>query len=240
MLFNKRISYEVFVGQDKRWLIDTTHDAKSNAMIRAQSLLDTNQHDAVKVTRLVNDANEEVIFLKECTRKVDKPITISAIEESAVCNAADDLSGFEARKTVGRLLRLYLDEKGITALELLHNFGHIRQLARMETFYNQALHRVASIQARALGVDAANRNDILYKLAGKVENRARKADDPAPYMTLLNDKGLSAVLAKIKKKRCPKESPFFHGRRACGISRSETRLEPKAGLGHRFARARIW
>lgn len=211
MIFNKQISYEVLVGQDNRWILDTTHDAKSNAMTRAQSLLETNQHEAVRVTRLENDANEQVIFHKECTSKVDKPITISAIEESAVCNVVDDICSFQARKTAGRLLRKYLDEWGITALELFHNHGHIRQLTRMDTLYDQALHRVASIQARALGEKPAKRNDTIYKLASDVENRARKADDPSPYLKLLKDKGLSAVLTEIDKSIAPKEITYFTG-----------------------------
>jgi len=117
-LFNKLISYEVLIGQDNRWILDTTHSAKANAMTRAQSLLDSNQHDAIRVTRLENDANEKVIFHKVCAGKADKPITISAIEESAVCAVADDFYGFEARKTVGRLLRKYLEEQEGDLLEV--------------------------------------------------------------------------------------------------------------------------
>ncbi len=211
MLFNKAISYEVLIGQDNRWIIDTTHGAKATAMSRAQSLLETNQHDAVRVTRLENDANEEVIFQKECASKVEKPITISPIENSAVCAVVDDFYGFEARKTAGRLLRQYLDEWGITAFELIHTYGHIRQLTRMETLYDQALHRIGSIQARALGEDPTTRNDTLYKLASKVENRARKADDISPYLALLSDKGLSAVQAEIEKTIAPKKMAFFTG-----------------------------
>jgi len=211
LIFNKKISYEVLIGESNRWILDTTHGAKANAMTRAQSLLDTNQHDSVKVTRLENDANEEVIFLKECTSKIDKPITISAIEESALCNVADDVCGFQARKTTGRLLRQYLDEWGITALELFHNHGHIRQLVRLDTLYDQALHRAASIQARVMGENPADRNDILYNLASEIENRARKADDPSAYLKLLKEKGLTAVLAEIDKAIAPKKITYFTG-----------------------------
>ncbi len=211
MLFNKNISYEVLIGQDNRWILDTTHNAKTDALTRAQSLLYTNQHDAVRVTRLENDDNEEVIFQKEGSRKDDKPITISPIEESALCAVADDFYGFEARKTAGRLLRQYLDEWGITALELFHTYAHIHQLTRMEALYNQALHRISSIQARALGEPASARNDLLYKLESQVEDRARKADDTAPYIKILNDAGLSAVLKEIDKKIAPKKITFFTG-----------------------------
>jgi hypothetical protein len=209
VLFDKLISYEVMISQDNRWLLDTTHSAKSDAMTRAQALLGTNQHDAIRVTRLENDANEEVIFLKECTQKADKPITISPIDEAAVCNSVDDLSGFEARKTTGRLLRKYLDEWGMTPLELLHIHGNLRQLVRMDTLYNQALQRVGSIQARVLGENSTDRIDLLYKLASQIEDRAREADDPTTYVTLINEKGLTATLAAIDKAKKPEDKIFF-------------------------------
>ena len=199
MLFKKLITYEVLVGENNRWILDTTHNAKSNAMTRAQAMLASNQHDAVRVTRLENDTNEEVIYQKECANKADKPISISPVNESAVCNVLDDISGFEARKTTGRLLRQYLDEWGITALELLHDHGNIRQLARMDTLYNHALHRVASVQARALDEDPKVRNDTLYRLAGQLESRSRETGDTSSYGSVIKEKGLSAALAAINK-----------------------------------------
>lgn len=208
-MFNKVITYEVLIGESNRWVLDSEHRAKTIAMTRAQSLLESNQHDAVKVLRLENDANEEVVFQQESANKIEKPITISAIEESALCNEPDDLCGYEARKTTGRLLRQYLDEWGITALELLHDYGHIRQLVRMETLYNQALHRAASIQARTLGEDPSSRNDTLFSLAAKVEKRARLLDDLSPSITLLQEKGLAAVLADIAEKAEPKQLTYL-------------------------------
>ena len=209
MLFNKLITYEVLVGEDNRWILDGEHGTKSNAMTRAQALFDASQHDSIRVIRLENDANEEVIFHKECTKRAEKPITISPIEEAAVCNEADDLTGFEARKTTGRLLRQYLDEWGITALELLHNHGNIRQLARMETLYGHALHRISSIQARALDEDPGERIDKLYRLASEVEDRTRNLEDTSTYLSLIKDKGLSTALSAIDRDFGEKRRPFF-------------------------------
>ncbi|MBL6931953.1 MAG: cyclic nucleotide-binding domain-containing protein [Rhodospirillales bacterium] len=230
MLFDKLISYEVLVGQDNRWILDTTHSAKSDAMTRAQSLFDTNQHDAIRVTRLENDANEEVIFYKECTSKVDKPITISSIDAAAVCNSIDDLSGFEARKTTGRLLRQYLDEWGITALELLHNYENIRQFSRTDTLFNQALHRISSIQARSLNENSTARIDLLFSLASQVEERARDVADTSSYISHLSKKGLSMSLEAIAKDIPENYRIFYTGAVLAGYLGQKRDWKEKLGL----------
>lgn len=51
-LLGKSISYEVLVGEGARWILDAPYDHKPDAMARAQLLLESNQHDAVKVNRL--------------------------------------------------------------------------------------------------------------------------------------------------------------------------------------------
>jgi len=230
LLFKKLISYEVLVGDGSRWILDTTHSAKTSAMSRAQALLASNHHDAVRVTRLENDANEEVIYQKECAHKADKPVSISPVNEAAVCNSIDDVSGFEARKTTGRLLRQYLDEWGITALELLHDHGNIRQLMRTETLYDHALHRIASIQARALNEDPKNRNDTLYGLASQVADRAREARDTSRYVSVIKDKGLTAALAAIDKAIAPNERLFFTGAVLAGYLGQERDWKKKLAL----------
>ncbi len=208
---NKNITYEVLAGQGKRWIIDSTHRTKPEAMTRAQALLETNQRDAVKVTREEDNSGEEIVFQKECAKKAEKPITISPIDEAFVCASVDDFCAFEARKTVGRLLRQYLDEQGITALELLHNHRYIRQLALRETLHNQAIHRIASIQARALGEDSKARNDLLYKLVRQFTERARDAEDTGKYLGILKNKGLTATLDDISQDFAPRLRVFFTG-----------------------------
>ena len=92
----------------------------------------------------------------------EKPITILPIDEAAFCDTLADLNGFEARKTVGRVLRRYLDEHGITALEILHSYWHLQDVQRTDKLYDQAIHRIASIQARAYDLVASEPIDKLY------------------------------------------------------------------------------
>ncbi len=47
----------------------------------------------------------------------------------------------------------------------MHDHAQLKTLARMDTLYNQAIHRASSIQARVLGEKPMQRNDKIYALA---------------------------------------------------------------------------
>jgi len=197
LLFDKKIVYEVLVSQDNRWIFDSEHSARANAMARAQALLDANQHDAVRVTREENDSGEEVVFQNECSKKAEKPITISPVDEAPLCTEVDDFCGFEARRTTGRVLRKFLDDRGITALELLHNLGNIRQLEQTGNLADQALQRIGSLQARSMDEQPSKRNDILYRLASQLKDRVQDIENTTPYLQHVNESGLSRALEAI-------------------------------------------
>ena len=207
--FDRKVTYEIMVSRNGRWVIDSTHPAKSAAKPRAQELLGSNKFDAVRVTKEIEGSKEEIVFEQESAEKAEKPISISPIEEAAVCSTLDDLTTFPARKTTGRLLRAYLDEQNLTGLELLHDHLHLRGLARMESLYNQGIHRIASIQSRALGEDASPRLDLLFNLAAKVTDRTKKLKGIEPYLTRMNDDGLTATLGMIEESIKPVSRRFF-------------------------------
>lgn len=208
-LLDGKISYEIMVSREGRWSIDSIHAAKTESVSRAQALLETAKFDAVKVTKEIDGHEEEVVFEQSRAGKGGKPLTISPIDEAAVCSKPDDLTTFAARKTIGRLLRSYLDEHNLTALELLHDDLHLRALTRSESLLNQGMHRIASIQARSLGEDASSRLDLLYKLAGLVSERTKKLNGLAPYVTNMNDLGLAPILPMIEKAIKPDARRFF-------------------------------
>ena len=151
-MFNRKVEYEILVGSGNRWIIDSTHRIKVDAMGRAQALLGANQHDGVKVTREVDESGEEVVFQQECAGRAEKPITISPIENAAICATLDDLATFDARKTIRRVMRNYFDEYNLTATELMHGSGLLRRMMCTDQLFNQAINRIASIQVRVLDV----------------------------------------------------------------------------------------
>lgn len=194
---NAGTTYEVLTGAGDRWLIDSIHDGKTLAMARAKALLSSNKHDAVRVTREVPGFKETVIFQQECTPRAEKPIIISAIEQAYICTDLVDLTRYEARKTAGRVLRRYLDEYNLTALEVLHNYDHLRELQRVDRLFDQAIHKVASVQARTMAEDAKTRIDLLYRLSTQLIDWTRDTRDTARYLTAIKKEGLTAALQLI-------------------------------------------
>ncbi len=206
---SKEATYEVLVGSGDRWVIDSIHEAKTVAMARAKSLLTSNEHDAVRVTREAGGRSEEIVFQQECVPKAEKPITISSIDDAALCGELVDLTSFEARKTAGRVLRKYLNEYGITALEALHDHHHLRDLRRTERLFDQAIHKVASVQARAQGEDAQTRIDLLYRLATQLIDQTRDTRGTEGFLTIAKDDGLTAALRAIGTSFSEDARPFY-------------------------------
>ena len=202
-------TYEVLTSQDSRWVIESIHPGQSAAMSRAQALLATNRHAAVRVNRVAGSGREEIVFQQENTGAGKAPVTISSIDDAAVCDTVTDLSSVAARKTVGRILRRYLAERHILALELLHNYNHLRELQRSDRIFDQAIHRVGSLQARAMEEDAGARVDLLYRLAMQRIDDARDAGKTASYLTMLNEEGLPAALQAIEDAMIPEARPYF-------------------------------
>lgn len=205
----REISYEVQTGTGNRWVIDSIHAVQTVAMSRAQALLKASEHDAVRVTRETSGYREEVIFQQECARRPERPITISPIDDASVCEELVALTGFEARKTAGRVLRKYLDEYNLTALEVLHNHDHYRDLRRTEKLYDQAIHKVGSVQARALGEKAQPRIDLLYRMATQLFDETREMRDKSRFLSMANEDGLPTALQAIRESFSEDAQPFY-------------------------------
>ena len=153
--------------------------------------------------RVISDserAGTETIFEK-MVDSAEKPLQVVAIDAAAVCRSIDDLYGFEARRMVGRLMHEYLDEYGLSALELAFDAMRLMLLERDERLFPQAVQRVAGLQAKELGVKPAERSEWLYAAVGEAKDHARDAaageaaDDVA---AIIAERGLAAGLAQVK------------------------------------------
>ena len=114
-------TYEVFVGEGKRWIIDSTHATRSAALEVAEKLLKAANHDGVRVVAENERTGEEEIIFEESTDCDDKVIKLNSVEDAPLCAEFIDFYRFPARRTAGRLLRNYLDDQGMTALEMIYN-----------------------------------------------------------------------------------------------------------------------
>ena len=178
----------------------------------AESILAGGKAEAVRVLEEREGRKPKVIFEKTGPGRPEKPITIAAIEDSPVCQEAKNFFAFEARLTAGRLLRQFLDEYGMTALELLYDFGRLRQIYRHDTLYPQALHRLANIQARKTGEKPAERVEFLHRAMMELMDRARDDDDEvARFHAILKEQGTFAMVAAVDKEFEDDQAGYLKG-----------------------------
>lgn len=196
--------FEVQISDGERWTVAGIHQARSAAIAEAEDMLSSRDVIAVKViAESERTGSSDVVFEKSIDRDPGKIITIVPILEAAMCGDLDDVYGFEARRTVGRLLRHYLDEHGLTALELAYHSARLRMLERDDVLFAQALQRVAGIQARTLGIKPAARADLLYRLFGQLKDAAAEAAGKAAGVgrlhAMLKERGLRELAEHIER-----------------------------------------
>ncbi|MEO5337724.1 MAG: cyclic nucleotide-binding domain-containing protein [Magnetospirillum sp. WYHS-4] len=190
-------TFEVQVALDGRWVIDSVYQEKAFAVERAQVLAVSSDYDGVRVNEEVRNRAPQVVFQETCQRR-EKPVTIVPIDEAGPCSALEDCYAFPARRTLGRLLRKYFDQEGLTPIEFLFDFGQLRNLQRNEALWHQGLQRIADVQARSVGGDAGDRLGELERLAKAVVDRAREAKAPRDRLALVAEEGLEAALAELE------------------------------------------
>jgi len=188
----KEINYEVQVSQNGRWTIDSVHPRKGEALTRAEALFGSGRLEGVKV--LEDSGGKPKVLFERSKARAEKPLTISPVENAPMCAAADDFFRFDSRITIARLLRAFLDEVGTSALELLCDYGNIRHLMRLENLYNQAVHRIASIQARHTETKPHERFDVLHAAVSELAERARENEDAPRFRDMLKAEGANAMV----------------------------------------------
>lgn len=193
-------TFEVQVSNDNRWTVAEICATPDDGVRVAESLLAAGKGDAVRVLQdLGEDRRPRTIFEKAGVGRPEKPITINAIEDSPVCQSTFDVFAFDARLAASRLMRQFLDEYGLTALELLYDFGRLRQIVRNDVLYPQALHRLAGIQARKTGGKPAERIDSLHRIILDLIERARDNADILRFHAILAEQGVAAMVAAVGK-----------------------------------------
>lgn len=202
-------TFEVQTSDGERWLTAGVHPGRSQALEQAEELLGAGRWMGVRVIADSDRAGTETVFEKMLDA-ADKPLQVVAIDSAAVCRTTDDLYGFEARRTVGRLMREYLDEYGLSALELAFDAMRLMLLERDERLFPQAVQRVAGLQAKELGVKPAERSEWLYAAVGEAKDYARDAaagEAADAVAAIIAERGLAAGLAQVKTSVPASERP---------------------------------
>ncbi|MBT3368790.1 MAG: hypothetical protein HN416_16705, partial [Nitrospina sp.] len=190
-------SYEVLTKNGTRWTIDAAFKKKYDALTRAGELLSTNEYECVRVLEERKGDDEEYIIFEETAQLKQKPIKIVPVKEAPVCQNFPDYYKYSARKTIGRLIRGYLDQHGMIALQLYYDTGYLAYLERMDTYYNGAIRHVGSLQAKILDEKPNDRADAIYKAFARIREQARDRDDVIPYNKILAEEGFDKALQAI-------------------------------------------
>lgn len=176
--WNKRLTFEVFLKKDDRWLLHMLCDAEDDAIAEAKHLLITDKTHDVKVVRLRTLANgvgsETVIYEQSRPVRAVKPLTVrTPVGEVALCERLEDFYTAEGRRTITQVLRDYLQRNNICTSELLHSYSHMRKMQDVQGLINAALHRVAGAQAGISGETPKQRLNLLDGLMGQAQQKAR-------------------------------------------------------------------
>jgi len=180
----KSTSFEVQVLKDKNWVVETISTDESQAKEFADNLLQTTNHTAVRVVRDFQRIDglhtETVVHEKTASDKTDKDLSLAAIAEAPTCVGIDEFYALNARLTIGRLLRKYLDDIVITQTELLHCAAELKRLGDKDRLLFSAVDKVSALQARATGEDGKVRRDFLQNSWEAILTRARQAVPKKP------------------------------------------------------------
>jgi hypothetical protein len=195
---DRQIRFDIHASSGGRWSIHSSANVRAQAISKAKALLGDRKIEAVKVTREGGlSETEEVVFESKSKGGAERPVTITPVNEAPECKELEDFYGFESRKTLGRLLRKYLDRETITASELLYGAGQLKGLCRDEDLINKAIHSIARIQTKGTGEKPHQRVESLYDMVGRITERAEEADNIDEFKQLLASEGLEALVARI-------------------------------------------
>ncbi|MGE5546016.1 MAG: hypothetical protein ACM33T_03895 [Solirubrobacterales bacterium] len=174
-----RTSFEIQVLTDKNWVIAEMATDEKSALAFAENLLQSGNHAAVRVVRdyLRGDGlhAETVIQEKKAPEKKAGDVSLSPVTEAPVCRELGDFYKLDARLTIGRMCRKYLDEVQVTPTEILHSAAELKRFGDKGNLLFSAIDRISSLQAQATGEESKARRDFLGKMWDELSARARKA-----------------------------------------------------------------
>lgn len=173
------VSFEIQVLRDSHWVVTEFASDEAKAKAFADNLLQKGNHAAVRVVRDRRGVDglhkETVIQEKTATQRQSGPdISLSPVHDAPLCRELGDFYGLDARLTMGRLLRKYLDEVVVSPTELLHSAAEMKRFGDKGTLLFSSIDRISTLQAAHSGEDGKARRDFLSKTWDEGVARARR------------------------------------------------------------------
>jgi len=194
------IKYLVNVRDGDRWTIYTDALTKGKGIKEAKALLSSGNFDGVKVTEDRGQSREKIVFEEESAGRTERPVSVTPVEEAPYCKELEDFYSFDARITMGRLMREHLDHVGITAGELIHDKMNILAVVRNDNFYIQILQTLANLQTKDSDEKPADRIDFLEATVKQMTDRAQFADDLSEFEEVLDNAHAGELIKEVTAK----------------------------------------
>jgi hypothetical protein len=191
------VRYLVNVRDGDHWTIYTDAPTKGRGIKEAKSLLSSGRFDAVKVTEDRGQMKEIIIFEEASTGRTPVVITVTPADAAPYCKELDDFYEFEARIAIGRFLRQYLDQEGITVCELIHDNINIRNVVHNDEFYIQFLQLVSNMQTKGTEEKPADRIAFLEGIVREMTDKAQFTKELAEFENVLAEGHVGYLLEKI-------------------------------------------
>jgi hypothetical protein len=175
-----RASFEIQLYKDGRWVISETLPTEDTARRKAQDLLTLKTTHGVRIikeTRFSGENHRESEIFRQM-KEIEKgdDFTITPVDEAPLCEKVADYYQTAARTTMARLFNRYLEKHEMTPLELLHSHKNLKRILNIDTMVPSAVDKIAGLHARATGIDARKRKDLIYQAVDSISARAREVD----------------------------------------------------------------
>ena len=199
LAFFKKESFEVHCFRENRWVIETSIPNQQEAEAFARKQLERKDVGGVKVIRESSGrsggTSEAVVFTKMKEKREEK-LSIQQVDSAPLCQTAADCVGLNARMTLNRMFRQYLDKQNLTPIEIMHNYREIKRVQDSDSLMTSAVGQLATLQA-AGGANGTviQRRDALYGFLGELTKRAKEVENL--QLPSIKQLGVDETLAKI-------------------------------------------
>ncbi len=194
----RRLNFEVQTFKADHWVIEESLATEEEARALATKLLPN--RDGVRIIRdfagVPGKPATETIIFSEMREAKGKTITVQPVDDSPVCADSKDYLEAESRQTISKLLRQYLEDKALTASELLYNAAEMKRAINFENLVPTAVGRVATIQGKVTGQDVRERRDVIYSSLTDLRGKAEEAQKRASFS--VKQDGFRGALDKVE------------------------------------------
>ena len=206
-------SFELQVFQTDHWVTQGHSPSEQDARKQAKGLLSNPSYGGVRIVRdVVRGTGKEassVIYTQMREEPSKELIRAQPIEEAPMCMASADLHRPDARNTMHRVLRQYIDKMVLTPTEIMHNHRELKRVLDFEALVPSAVSRVASLQAKESGETPAQRNRALFDMINELHEQARVAGERPNLPDLAKFSDLAGVVAKLEQAVGAEQLDYF-------------------------------